>query len=222
MYCGWGKAFLCMVKTSFLGDFPWKSMPISPCCEHWVLLTWWEALLTRKSQDSYEVVLISLIYRCRLEGSWNRLWQRSRTPGGATLAGRHVKSDDFSSNSWVAMVSAIYCPDWLAQGHAGTLCSSQGLNKGCRLLSSGPDFRFSFPTSTGLSPGFIPIFHPLQVFALPQILLTCPAFVFPSIANTLKYPLDKAFLLWFHLLWLFLITYRLPKGIRLNWGASWD
>ena len=67
------------------------------------------------------------------------------------------------------------------------------LSKGSGVLSSRPDFSFSFPTSAELSPGFVPIFHSLQIFALPQILLTCPAFVFPSVANTLKYPLDKAF-----------------------------
>jgi len=67
------------------------------------------------------------------------------------------------------------------------------LSKGCRVLSCHPDFTLSFPFSAELSPGFVPVFYSMQILALPQILLTCPAFVFPSIANSLKYPLDKAF-----------------------------
>lgn len=93
--------------------------------------------------------------------------------------------------------------------------------KGCREPSSYTGSSFSFPTGTELSPGFIPIFHSLQIFAFPQILLTCPAFVFPSIVNALKYPLDKAFPLWFHLLQMLLTMHCLSKGIQFNWDPSW-
>lgn len=129
-----------------------------------------------------------------------------------------VQSDDLSPDSWVAMVSAIYCPKRPAQRRAGTLCSSQDFQQGPRRggLSSHWYFSFSFRTSVELSPGFAPIFHSPQIFALPPILLTCPAFVFPSISNTLKYPLDKAFPLRFHLLQLLFTTCCLSKGIQFN------
>lgn len=45
-------------------------------------------------------------------------------------AGRQTHSDDFSSDSWVAMVSAISCPKRPAQWHAGTLCLSQDFKQG--------------------------------------------------------------------------------------------